>query len=104
VGRHHARHVRAPAHGNGGVGDVLLGGTDGHGTEAVVQRTGALAQAILRTDAAADFRQRVGLVTQLNRFRQVAFGNQLQPVRDVVVNRALPLAVRVTAGEATVCL
>src|SRR5690606_14589883 len=29
VGRHHARHVRAPAHGNGGIGDVFLGGTDG---------------------------------------------------------------------------
>src|SRR5690606_15819036 len=103
VCRHHARHVRAPAHGNGCVGDVLLGGTDSHGTEAVVQCTGALTQAILRAHAATDFRQRVGLVTQLHRFHQVAFSDQLQPVRDVVVNRALPLAIRITAGKATMC-
>ena len=68
--------------------------------EAVVQRAGALAQAVLRADAAADFRQRVGLVRQLRGLEQLAFLDQPQPVRDVVVHRALPLAVRIAAGEA----
>jgi hypothetical protein len=43
-------------------------------------------------------------VRQLSSGEDVAFGNQLQPVRDEVVHRALPLAVRVTATQAAVSL
>src|SRR5690606_23538438 len=55
-------HVRPPAHGEGGVGDVLLDRADGNRAEAVIQSTGPLAQTVLRTDATTDFRQGVGLV------------------------------------------
>src|SRR5690554_2074412 len=97
-------HVRPPAHGEGGVGDVLLDRADGNRAEAVIQGTGPLAQTVLRTDATTDFRQGVGLVRQLCRLDDVALGNQLQPVRDVVVYRTLPLAVRVAALQAAVRL
>src|SRR5690606_9869818 len=42
-------HVRPPAHGEGGVGDVLLDRADGNRAEAVIQSTGPLAQTVLRT-------------------------------------------------------
>ena len=35
------------------------------------------------------------------RLKQIAFGNQLQPVRNIVMYRALPFAVRVTAVHAS---
>jgi hypothetical protein len=73
---------------------------DRHRAEAVVERAGALAQAVLRADAAADLGQRIGLVAQLGGLEQVALVDQLQPVGDVVVHRALPLAVRVAAVDA----
>ena len=82
------------------IGDVLLDRADGDRAQPVVERAGALAQAVLRTDAAAHLGQRVGLVRQLRRLEQVAFLDQLQPVGDVVVDRALPLAEGIAAGEA----
>jgi len=97
-------HVWLPTHGESGVGDVLLGITNGHGTEAVVQGTGAFTQAILGADTTTDFRQGVGLMTQLGRFKDVAFGNQLQPVGNEVVHGALPLAVGIAALEAALAL
>ena len=96
----HVRHVGTPAALERLVGDVLLDGADGDRAQAVVEGAGALAQAILRADAPAHLRQRVGLVRQLRGLEQVALLDQLQPVRDVVVDRALPLAERVAAGEA----
>ncbi len=104
AGRLDLGHVRTPAHGEGGVGDVLLHRADGHRAEAVGQGAGTLAQAVLRAHAAADFRQGVGLVAQLGGGEDVAFGDQLQPVGDEVVHRALPLAVRVAAAQAAVRL
>src|SRR5690606_15226175 len=104
AGRLDLGHVRPPAHGEGSVGDVLFHRADGHRAEAVVQGAGAFAQAILRADAAADFRQGVGLVGQLGGGEDVALGHQLEPVGNVVVDRALPLAVRVAAPQAAVCL
>ena len=105
AGRHHIGQIRAPAHGEGGIGDVLLHRADGHRAEAgVIEGTGALEQAVLRTDAAADLRQGVGLVGELGSGQDVAFRDQLQPVRDVVVHRALPLAVRVAAFQAAMGL
>ena len=38
---------------------------------------------------------------ELGRLEQVAFVDQLQPVRDVVVDRAFPFAVGIAAGETT---
>src|SRR5262249_5564581 len=82
------------------VGDVLLDRADRDGAETVVERAGALAQAILRTDAPAHLRERVGLVRELRRLEQISLLDELQPVGDVVVHRALPLAERVAAREA----
>src|SRR5690554_2566726 len=67
-------------------------------------RVQAPSQTVLRTDATTDFRQGVGLVRQLCRLDDVALGYQLQPVRDVVVYRTLPLAVGVAALQAAVRL
>ena len=38
---------------------------------------------------------------QLGGLEQLAFLDEREPVRDVVVHRALPFAIRVAAGEAT---
>src|SRR5690606_34901145 len=65
AGRLDLGHVRTPAHGEGGVGDVLLHRTDGHRAETVVEGTGTLAQTILRAHPTAYFRQGVGLVGEL---------------------------------------
>ena len=48
-------------------------GADRHCAEAVVERARALAQTILRADAAAHLGQRVRLVRQLRCFEEVAF-------------------------------
>ncbi|MNQ14760.1 hypothetical protein D3C85_277180 [compost metagenome] len=104
AGRDDPRHVRAPAHGESGIGDVLLHRADGHRAETVIEGAGALAQSILRTHAAADFRQGVGLVRQLGGGEDVALGHQLQPVGNVVVHRALPLAIGIAATQAAVRL
>ena len=94
-------HVRAPAGLEGFVGDVLFHRADGHGAKAaLVERAAAFAQAVLRTDPPADFRQAVGLVRHLGRFKEAAFLHQLEPVGNEVVHRALPLAVGVATGQA----
>ena len=98
------RQVRAPAHGQCGVGNVLLGGADGHGAEAVFQGTGALTEAVLGTDTATDFRQRIGLVGQLRRLENIALGYQFEPIGNQIVDRAFPLAVGVAALQAAVRL
>ena len=41
---------------------------------------------------------------QFGRFEQAAFGHQLEPVGNVVVHRALPLAIRIAARQAAVGL
>src|SRR5690606_9591247 len=100
AGIEHVRHVGPPALLQRLVGDVLLDGADRDRAEAVVQRARTLAQAVLRADAPADLGQRVRLVRELRGLEQLAFLDQLQPVGNVVVHRALPLAVRVAAGDA----
>src|SRR5690606_559615 len=57
AGRYHFRHIRLPAHGESGIGNVFLNVTNGDRTEAVVEGTGTLAQTILRAHPAAHFRQ-----------------------------------------------
>ena len=43
-------------------------------------------------------------MAEFSRFHQVALGDQLQPVGNVVVYRTLPFTVGVTAGETAVRL
>ena len=94
------RHVRPPALGDSLIGNVFLDAADRDRTVGVLERAGAFAKPVLRTDTTADLGQRVRLVRQLGRLEELALLDQFQPVRDVVVNRALPLAVRVAAVEA----
>src|ERR1035441_6243194 len=100
IGHAHARHVGPPALLDRLVGDVLFDRADRDRAEAVIERAGAFAQPVLRADAAAHFRQRVGAMGQLGRFEQLALADQVQPVRAVVVNRAFPLTERIAAGQA----
>ena len=104
VGLLHAGHIRTPAHLERFIVDIALDVTDSHRAKLVVQRTGTFTQTILRTHTAAHFRQGVGLVRQLGGFKNTSFVGEFQPVRDVVVHRAFPFTVRVTAGQAAVCL
>ncbi len=104
VGLTHTGHIRTPAHLERFIVDIAFDVADGHCAKLVIQRTGAFTQTILRTYAAAHFRQGVGLMRQLGGFKNTPFVGQLQPVRDVVMDRTLPFAVRVTAGQAAVCL
>ena len=72
VGRHHIRQVGPPAHGQRGVGDVLLGVADRHSAEAIVKGTSPLTETVLRANAPAHLGQGVGLMAELCRFKQVA--------------------------------
>jgi hypothetical protein len=60
-----------------------------------------LAQTILRADTAANFGESIGGLGQLISFFQTPFGGQAQPIWDVVVERAMRLAVRHAALAAT---
>ena len=84
-----------PAFLPGGVGDELLHAADGDSAMArKFDHAIAFAQAILRADAAADFRHGGGSVRQLIGFAQAPFGGQAQPVGDVIVQRAMVGAIR----------
>jgi hypothetical protein len=65
----HAGHIRTPAHLERFIVDIALDVADGHRAKLVVQRTGSFTQTVLRAHTAADFRQGVGLVRQLGRFK-----------------------------------
>ncbi len=97
TGRLDVRQVGTPAHFHRFIVDIALDIADGHRAKLIVQRTGAFAQAILRTNATAHFRQAVGLMRKLGRLDNATFIRQLQPVGNVVVYRALPFAVGVAA-------
>ena len=90
AGVNHMRQVGTPSFGEGGIDNMPFDGADGDRAVSSIQGAGALAQAILRTDAATNFRQAVGLVGQLGSFDDAALGGQFQPVRYVVVDRAIP--------------
>ena len=60
----------------------------------------AFAQAILRADAAADFGHGGSACRQVVGFAQAAFRGQAQPVGNVIVQRAMRLAVRHAALRA----
>ena len=76
----------------GGVGDVLLDRADGDALEALLDDAIAFAEPVLRADAAADLGEGVGGGGDLVGLLQPPFGGQLQPVRDVVRERAMDLA------------
>src|SRR5690606_32865977 len=59
---------------------------------------------ILGAYPAADLGQGVGLVRQFGGLEQIAFLNQLQPVGDEIVDRALPLAIGIAACQAAMGL
>jgi len=98
------RKVRAPAVGKCGVGYVTFNGANGDRTKFIIECARAFTKAVLRADTATYFRQAIGLVGQLGSFHDAAFTRKLEPVRYVVMHRALPLAVRVAASDATLCL
>src|SRR6185503_15876134 len=62
--------------------DVLLHRADRDRAEAVVERAAALAQPVLRTHAAADFRQWIGLVAQGRCLADAALTREFQPLRN----------------------
>ena len=83
-----------PALGEGVVGDEAFDGADGDAFEAFLDNAIAFAEAVLRADAAADFGEVIGGGGDFVGFFQAAFGGELQPVRDVVVQRAVHRAER----------
>jgi hypothetical protein len=84
----------------GGVGDELLDRADRDGLEALLDDAIAFAQPVLRADPAADFREVVGRRREFVGFVQPALGGELQPVGDVVVQRAMDLTERHAALRA----
>ena len=78
-----------PALLEGGVGDVAFNRADGDGFKALFDDAVALAQPVLRADAAANLGKCVGCGGKLIRFLKTALGGELQPVRDVVGERAV---------------
>ncbi len=94
-----ALHMRAdrldPALVPGGVGDELLDRTDGDRAVAgLLDHAVALAQAVLRADAATDLGKGIGGLADLVGLAQPALGGQAQPVGNIVVQRAMRLAIR----------
>src|SRR5262249_30206232 len=82
-----------PAFFPGCVGDVALDRADRDGAVArLLDDTATFAQAILRANAAADFRHVRCGGGNLVRLLQPAISRQHQPVRDVVPERAVRLA------------
>ena len=104
VSRDHIGQIRPPTHRQCSIGNVLLRIADGDSTEAVIESARPLTEPVLRTDAATDLGQGVGLMTEFGGLKQIAFGQQLQPIGDEVVYRALPLAIGIATFEATMGL
>ena len=85
----------------GRVGDVVLDRADGDGAVArLLDDAIAFAEPVLRADAAADLGEGVGGGGDLVGLFQPALGGQLQPVGDVVLQRAMDLAERHAALRA----
>ncbi len=82
-----------PARGEGGFGDELLDRADRDGLKALLDDAIALAEPVLRADAAADLGKIVGRGRDLVGLLDPALGGELQPVRDVVRERAMHLAI-----------
>ena len=79
----------------GGVGDVLLDRADrDRPMPRLLDDAVALAQPVLRANPAADLGKGVGRLAEVIGLAQPPFGSELQPVRDIVMQRAMGLAVR----------
>src|SRR5690554_1283342 len=75
------------------IGNVLLDRADRDCAVAgLLDHAAALAEAVLRADAATDFGEVVGRLTGFVGFLKASFCSQQQPVRYVVVNRTMDLA------------
>ncbi len=94
------RKIGFPAIGKGGITNVKLDRADSYRAKAIIQGTVTFTQALLRADTTGYLGQGIGLVRKLHRLLPVAFIDQLQPVGNVVVHRALPLAIGVAAVQA----
>ena len=99
-GRANVGEVGAPTLLDCFINDVTLDGTDRDGAKTGGQRAGFFTKPILGTDAATDLGQAIGLVTQVRRFHDAPLFGQLEPVGNVVVHRALPLAIGVATIQA----
>src|ERR1700735_157745 len=75
-------------------GENYLAGADGDRAEALLDHAIAFAQPILRTDPSADLREIIGGRGELISLLQPPLGGQHQPVRDVVLERAMHLTKR----------
>ena len=88
-----------------GVGDIFFDRANGHGVVAGKFNDAiAFAQAILRADAAANFGHSAGQIGQLIRLTQAPFGGQAQPIRNMVMQRAMHRTIWHAALRATRCL
>src|SRR5690606_32318782 len=87
-----------PAFFPGGVGDVFLDRADGDGAMAgLFDDAIAFAKPVLRADAAADLGEGIGGLADLPGLFQPALSGEAQPVGNIVVERAMRLAI----GHAT---
>ena len=96
--------IRPPALSKGGVGNIFFNRADGDCAKAIVKGAGAFTESVLRTNPAADFRQRIGAVGKFNGFVNIAFGDQLEPVGNIIVHRAFPFTIGIAAGQTTIGL
>src|SRR6185437_9043561 len=95
---------RDPALGESRFGDEFFHRTDADRAKARLDDAIALAEPVLRTDAAADLGHRIGACRQLISLFEPPLGGHHQPVRDVVAKRAVNLAVGNAALRAPACL
>ena len=85
----------------GGVGDIFFHRTDGdRAVTGKFDHAIALAQAVLRADAATDFRHGRGQVRHFIGFAQTPLGGQAEPVGDMIVQRAVDRTIRHAALRA----
>ena len=87
-----------PAFFPGGIGDVFFDRADSDGAVArLLDDAIAFAEPVLRADAATDLGEGIGFLTAQIGLARAPLGGQAQPVGDIVVQRAMVLAI----GHAT---
>ena len=86
------REVRTPTAGQRLVGNIALNVADGDCAAFIAQGAGTFTQPVLGADATGDLRQAVGLMGKRDRGGDIPRLNQLDPLRDMVMQRAGPFA------------